>query len=181
MGETRSEKPARSWAQLDLLDSESDSHVVGVRQGESDSQPRGGGYLDECSTSEVTHRAGGKNFADLPPEDVRNAQLLAELDAMGLPRVMLTMAQELGFDAFMRCWQIWDSAPEVLSDNGYTIMLRMPRLKAYQRYQRNRFVETLASMGLPQREIRSKVKAQLGEILSDRHTRRLMASRRVKV
>ncbi|MFZ4285586.1 hypothetical protein [Variovorax sp. HJSM1_2] len=100
---------------------------------------------------------------------------------MGLSRVVLAVAEELGFEAFMRVWRVLDSAPELLSDNGYTLIVRMPRLRAYQRFQRNRLVETMAAMGYSQREVQKKVSEQLGEKISDRHTRRLMASRRKRI
>jgi hypothetical protein len=58
--------------------------------------------------------------------------------------------------------------------------VRLPRLQAYRRYQRNRFVEALATAGWTQPEIREKVKAELGEELSQRHMRRLMQSHRVR-
>lgn len=99
---------------------------------------------------------------------------------MGLSSVMLQVAAQIGFDAFMAMWQILDLAPDALTDSESAIHVRLPRLQAYRRYQRNRFVEALAAAGWTQPEIREKVKAELGEELSQRHTRRLMASRRVR-
>jgi hypothetical protein len=144
---------------------------------------RGGGYLDECTGSELQPRAP-KKFAAIAvsgagtAEQIREAQLLTELDAMGLSSVMLQVAAQIGFDNFMAMWQVLDNAPEVEHESA--IVIRLPRLQAYRRYQRNRFVEALAAAGWTQPEIREKVKAELGEKLSQRHTRRLMASRRVR-
>lgn len=99
---------------------------------------------------------------------------------MGLSTTMLQVAAEIGFDNFMAMWEILDRAPEALTDTESAIHLRLPRLQAYRRYQRNRFVEALAAAGWTQPEIRAKVKAELGEKLSDRHMRRLMQSHRVR-
>lgn len=189
MSQKRSGRPARVWVQHDLLPPDfglaSSAQGVGARQAHPSPSRRGGGYLDECNGSELSPRAQ-KKFAGIGvsgagrPEQIREAQLLTELDAMGLSSVMLLVAAEIGFDNFMAMWQILDRAPEVLTDNESAIMLRLPRLQAYRRYQRNRFVEALAAAGWTQPEIREKVKAELGENLSQRHTRRLMASRRVR-
>ncbi len=106
--------------------------------------------------------------------------MVAELEAMGLSAVLLQVAVAIGFDAFMAMWRVLDRADELMTDNGSGIQLRMPRLSAYRRFQRNRFVEVLADAGWSQPEIRAHIERQLGEKLSNRHTRRLMAARRVK-
>lgn len=106
--------------------------------------------------------------------------MLAELYAMGLSRVLLRIAETIGVDAFMDVWGILESSPEVHHDASAGLRLQMPRLAAYRRYQRNRFVEALAVAGLSESEIRATVKSRLGESISDRHTRRLMRAGRVR-
>ena len=189
MSQRRSARAARVWVQYDLIPFDPlpglPAQGVGGRHAPPLPSRRGGGYLDECKRSELSPKAS-KKFAGIPvsgagtPEQIREAQLLSELDAMGLSSVMLQVAAQIGFDNFMAMWQILDGAPEALTDSESAIHLRLPRLQAYRRYQRNRFVEALAAAGWTQPEIRKKVKAELGEDLSQRHTRRLMSSRRVR-
>lgn len=180
MGHKRSGAAAQAWDQLDLLDP---GHGVWGRQGQGHDQPGGGGYLNECTPPEVLHRRLKKNFAAVPANsqlDPREAALLSELDAMGLSRVMLQVAQTIGFDNFMAMWRILDGSYESLSDNDSGIYIRLQRLSAYKRFQRNRFIEAMAAMGMTQPEISRSVKRDLGENVSDRHIWRLMAGGRIK-
>lgn len=187
MGERRSGERAGLWDQLDLLGDGGANHSqlqgVGARQGTKAVQPGGGGYLNECTSSEFGHGGSKKiarrQFANRPP-DPREAALLDELDAMGLSSVMLQVAYTIGFDNFMAMWEILDRSYEAISENDSGIYLRMQRMSAYKRYQRNRFIETLAALGMSQLEIQREVKATLGEEVSGRHTYRLMAGGRVK-
>jgi hypothetical protein len=121
-----------------------------------------------------------KNFSQKQEVDSREATLLDELDAMGLSSVMLNVARTIGFDNFMAAWRILDGAHEALSDNDSGIYIRMPRMSAYRRFQRNRFIEAMARMGMSHPEIARSVKRDLGEEVSDRHIWRLMAGGRVK-
>lgn len=191
MGHRRSGTAAGAWVQLDLT-----GHGAGVggRQAQGEAAPGGGGYLDGCNPSEVRQRVA-KNFAKNSHNlttgdfsirrateggDLREEALLAELEAMGLSRLMLKIARAIGFDAFLTMWRILDDAPETLSDNGSGIDVRLPKLAAYRRYQRNRFIEALAAMGQSRSEISVSVKRELREKVSDRHILRLMAESRVK-
>jgi hypothetical protein len=99
---------------------------------------------------------------------------------MGLSRVLLRIAHAVGFDNFMLMWRILDAAPDTYTDNESGISLRIPRLAAYKRYQRNRFIEALAAVGMSHAEIQHAVWRELGEKVSDRHTHRLMAAGRVR-
>ena len=187
MGERRSGERAGLWDQLDLLGDGGANHShlqgVGARQGTNAVRGGGGGYLDECTSSEFGHGGSKKiarrQFANLPP-DPREAALLDELDAMGLSSVMLQVAYTIGFDNFMAMWEILDRSYEALADNESGIYLRMQRLRAYKRYQRNRFIEALAAMGKTRQEIQVEVKDTLGEEVSERHTLRVMMGGRVK-
>lgn len=94
---------------------------------------------------------------------------------------MLQVAHAIGFENFMSLWRILDGAPETWTDNESGIELRLPRLSAYKRYQRNRFIEAMAAMGMSQPEISRSVRRDLGEKVSDRHIWRLMAPGRGKL
>jgi hypothetical protein len=181
MDELRSAGAAGTRLQLDLF---GPAPGVGARQGEEAAQPGGGGYLDGCTPSEVGQRGLkkiAKNFSQNPALDPREAALLDELDAMGLSRVMLQIAHTIGFDNFMAMWRILDTSYEAIAENDSGIYIRLQRLSAYRRYQRNRFIEAMAAMGMSQQEISQSVKRDLGEKVSDRHIFRLMAVGRVKV
>lgn len=106
--------------------------------------------------------------------------MLDELDAMGVSRVMLQVAHAIGFENFMTMWRILDAAHETWTDNESGLQLRMQRMAAYKRYQRNRFIEAMAAMGMSQPEISRAVQRDLGEKVSDRHIWRLMAPGRGK-
>lgn len=176
MHEMRSPDPARARQQLDLF---GDPAPVGGRHAPQARPDRGGGYLNECTSPEVAHWPQ-KNFAHLAHLPDRERLLIGELYAMGLSRVLLRIAETIGFDAFMQVWGALESSPEVHHDASAGLRLQMPRLAAYRRYQRNRFVEALAVAGLTEAEIRATVKARLGESISDRHTRRLMRAGRIR-
>lgn len=186
MGHKRSRKHAQPWAQLDLLDG---GHGVGARQPGSAAQPGGGGYLNVCTPPEVAkgiEKKIAKNFRFPQTEkfgqaavDPREMALLDELEAMGLSRVMLQIAHAIGVDHFMAMWQILDSSYEAMMDNDSGIYIRLQRLSAYRRYQRNRFIEAMAAMGKSQPEISRMVKRELGESMTDRHIFRLMSKGKV--
>lgn len=152
---------------------------MGGRQAPPDPSDGGGGYLDECTTPEVAHQPP-ENFAHLADLPERERLLIGELYAMGLSRVLLRLAETIGFDVFMEVWGVLESSPEVHHDASAGLRLQMPRLAAYRRYQRNRFVEALAVAGMSEAEIRATVKSRLGESISDRHTRRLMRAGRIR-
>lgn len=176
----RSGSAAQAWDQLDLLDP---GHGVGARQGQGPVSAGGGGYLSGCTPPEVRQGRLKKKFAISPENsqlDPREAALLSELDEMGLSRVMLQIAQTIGFDNFMAMWQILDSSYEAIADNDSGIYIRLQRMSAYKRYQRNRFIEAMVAMGMSQPEISRSVKRDLGEEVSDRHIFRLMAGGRIK-
>lgn len=183
MRHKRSGTAAQGWLQPDLPGVEG-------RQACTPDPAGGGGYLYGCNPSEVA-KGAQKNFAKfrkiLPMADsavrqfdAREAALLDELDAMGVSRVMLQVAHAIGFENFMTMWRILDAAHETWTDNESGLQLRMQRLAAYKRYQRNRFIEAMAAMGMSQPEISRSVQRDLGEKVSDRHIWRLMAPGRVK-
>ncbi|MBV7454345.1 hypothetical protein KW843_07670 [Acidovorax sp. sif1233] len=168
MHETRSAGPA--GAQQDWIDgyhnceSVSIAQGVGARQCESFAPGEGGGYLGECTPSQLW-------------EDAK----FRELDRMGLPQVWLDVARDIGYDAFMTMWRRLDSAIELRSEAESMIEVKLRRYASFQRYQRNRFIETLVSMGCSSQEIRARVRTNIGEELSLHHIRRLVKQLRTTV
>lgn len=160
MHETRSGTHAP--AQLDWIE-QGQQGGVGARQSDTHGPAGGGGYLDECTSDQVWDTAKLRELAD-----------------MGLPQVWLEVAQDLGYETFIRLWRRLDAAVDLLSDNESMIELQLRRFSSFQRYQRNRFIEALVDLGLGTREIRARVKAELGEELSQGHIGRLVARRRIR-
>ena len=136
----------------------------GLGRATCSARPGGGGYLNECNRSDVSKR-------DLEVAKIR------ELEDMGLPNIWLRVARAIGFENFMQFWRIVDTAAEHremrLSDNESMIEVQMRRYASFKRYQRNRFIETLAAGGHSATEIQQAVKGQLGESLSRNHIVRL--------
>lgn len=160
MTETRSATHAQ--AQIDWVDSLA-GQGVGARHRHEPGPQGGGGYLDECTPSELWQEAKFRELFD-----------------MGLPAVWLEIAHDLGYDAFMRLWRRLDAAAEMRSDAESMIEVQLRRYSSFLRFQRNRFIETLVDMGVSHREIRERVRRDIGEELSPSHIRRLAARRRVR-
>ena len=139
---------------------------VGARQGDLFPDAGGGGYLNECTTSKVWEAAK-----------------IRELMDMGLPSVWIRVAESIGYDNFLQLWRILDTAAELReirrSENESMIEVQLRRYTSFKRYQRNRFIEALASNGLPNAAIQHAVKQHLGEKLDRSHIRRLAARGRM--
>ena len=99
---------------------------------------------------------------------------------MGLPGVWLAVVREIGYDRFMAMWRILDRSVQLRSESESMIEVQLRRLSSFNRFQRNRFIETLVASGFGDREIREMVQAQLGEKLSLSHISRLAGRRKVR-
>jgi hypothetical protein len=133
---------------------------VGARQGKICTGQGGGGYLNECTSSEFLERAK-----------------IAELADMGLPSVWIRVAENIGYNNFLLFWRILDTAAELReirrSENESMIAVQLRRYTSFTRYQRNRWIEGMAGRGLPTAAIQEAVTTQLGEKLDRSHIRRL--------
>lgn len=103
---------------------------------------------------------------------------LAELIDIGLKACWLAVAKLVGYDAFVALWRRWSGDPSLRDRNGM-IRLRLRTFRTYERYQRNRYIETLVAAGLKPSDISAALDKDLGEKLSDRHLKRLAAAGRV--
>lgn len=151
MGEKRS--GGDGFAQGDLF-GEASAAGVGGRQGRGVRQAGGGGYLKNC---------GFPNFQipDVHDDDPR----FAELIKIGIGGPWLRLARRVGFDVFLEIWR------EICEDEGtrHDGGRRMPKLReirAYERYQRNQYIRTLAAAGVEIPDIRKLVEKNSGERLS---------------
>ena len=93
---------------------------------------------------------------------------------MGLPRTWLQVAEAIGVDAFLQMWRILDQDESMLVSGhlrgaGMVIEVRLRPYRSYLRFQRNRYIETLAALKVPCATIREMLKRQLGEEISERH------------
>lgn len=143
--------------QADLFDG------VGGRQAPTPASPRGGGYPDICKVL---------NF-DITAAQKKRDPRLEELRQMGLQRIWLDVAEEIGVDALLKMWRIVDNDPDSLGDNG-RLILPLCRYNTFLRYQRNRYIEALSNMGMKPREIHEKLNAQLCEQISIRNITRIV-------
>ncbi|MBA4343229.1 MAG: hypothetical protein C0423_13910 [Methylibium sp.] len=104
---------------------------------------------------------------------------IGELAAIGLTSTWLAVARLIGYDAFVASWAEWSADPG-LRNRDNLIELHLRQYSSFERYQRNRYIETLVAAGLPAREVYRMVSAELGERLSLRQLTRLMTKTRVR-
>lgn len=139
---------------------------VGGRQWDLFASEGGGGYLNERTPSKFWEKAK-----------------LSELQEMGLPKVWIRVATEIGYENFLKFWRILDTAAELRevrrSENESMIEVQLRRYTSFKRYQRNRFIETLHATGLSPAAIQEAVKGQLGEKLDKSHIRKLAKKGRI--
>lgn len=134
---------------------------VGARQAGGRAAGSGGEYLEMC---------GAQNFC--PSNDPR----LDDLRRMGLPRAWLMVAETVGVDAWLEVWRRLSADETLLHDGGQ----RMPKLRsydAYLRYQRNRYIEALASRGMSVSQVARAVARNLREPLDEKHVVKIMRRR----
>lgn len=162
MNEHETRSAERAGVQVDWV-GHAVGQGVGDRQGGARPGRRGGGYLNECTPSELW-------------EDAK----FRELSDMGLPAFWLRVAREIGLDNFLTLWRMLDKEDSMRSDSDGMVQVQIRPFASYERYQRNRFIESLAAIGLSTQQIRQRVCVELGEELSDRHILRLAARRKVR-
>lgn len=161
-----------SWqenAQLDLFSSQP-AHGVGARQTLPPLPLGGGGYLETCAVLKFSTRPPA-------PEKKCDPRML-ELEHMGLPRVWLDVAEEIGVDAFLATWRILDAEPSMRHKEGF-LQIRLKLYRSFLRYQRNRYIEALAARGMKPAEIQRELSRQLCESVSIRHISRLVGGARL--
>lgn len=126
-------------------------------------------------------RAGGGGYLDgRTPSELRADPRLRELAEIGLAAHWLAVAEIVGYDSFIALWRWLSSVPE-LRDDDNQIELRLRPFRSYERYQRNRYIDTLVAAGLKHSLIHEMVRQDLGERLSHRHVKRLAATSRQRL
>jgi hypothetical protein len=136
---------------------------VGARQAQRAARRGGGGYLNACTPSELR-------------EDVR----LRELAEIGLSATWLAIAKLVGYDTFVAIWRSL-SADHALRNEHNQIELQLRPFRSYERYQRNRYIDTLVASGFKLSDIDQTMRHHLGEQLSKRQIHRLVAASRSRM
>ncbi|MFA6971656.1 MAG: hypothetical protein WC208_09685 [Gallionella sp.] len=136
---------------------------VGGRQTPSPSSSGGGGYQNICTVL---------NFEPGAAEKKRDPRL-EEFSQMGLQRVWLEVAEEIGVDAMLKMWRILDRDQASVGDDG-RLLVPIRSYSTFLRFQRNRYIESLNGTGMKPRDIQKKLKDQLCEQISLRHISRLI-------
>jgi len=129
---------------------------VGGRQGVAAPAAPGGGYQDICTVTE----------SGVPRE-----LSLDELRRMGLAEMWLEVSELVGPDRFVRIWECIDRHA---SEDYGNLRIRIPRFRRFLRYQRNRYIQTLARSGCSAPEIQRRLERELGESLHVEHVRKLV-------
>ena len=105
---------------------------------------------------------------------------IRELEVMGMPAVWLEIARAIGYENFLTMWGILDRSLALRSESESMIEVKLRRFSSFHRFQRNRFIECLVTMGYDDRAIQEMVRRQLGETLSLSHIFRLAGRRKVR-
>lgn len=152
-------------AQPDLFDD-----GVGARQEDAHPPAGGGGYQETCRVL---------NFSARPPAPKNGGDpRLSELEQMGLQAVWLNVAAEIGVDAFLSMWRVIDADPASHNKEGF-LQLGLKNYRSYLRFQRNRYIESLAAQGLKPLDIRLHLARHFRESVSLRHISRISCGDRL--
>lgn len=173
--ELRSSRSGIAQLMLQLMPGDDvDGLGVGGRREDTPLPRRGGGYLDNCNVFEF----------DVGVKKIGGDPRLDELASMGLPEYWLQVAGYLGVDAFLGMWRILDanrnSIPASKCSGANSMAPTLRTYSNYLRFQKNRFVETLAAQGVEPKEIQKRVETQLCESISIVHIRRLTQKNKIK-
>lgn len=98
---------------------------------------------------------------------------------MGMSAHWVGVAHVIGFDAFLALWRYLDSREALVHDSGQ-LKIWLRRFSAYQRFQRNRYIETLARAGYSARQIRRLLEDRLCESMTERNVQLILGKRRLR-
>jgi hypothetical protein len=113
--------------------------------------------------------------SEAPARDPR----IAELIDIGMPELWINVAHLIGYDDFVALWAAWSAEPS-LRGRRNAIELRLRTIRSFEKYQRNRYIETLVSAGLKPSQIYTMLQTELGETMSFRHLKRLTNAAKVR-
>jgi len=113
----------------------------------------------------------------VPAEKKFSDPRIYQLEAMALRRTFIDVAEAIGFDAFMTMWKIFSADPTFRDQGPSAMRIVMRPIDAFERYQRNRYIEYLFASGLTDAEVLDRLDKQLGVDLADSSVRRLRNER----
>lgn len=90
---------------------------------------------------------------------------------MGLSSMWIEVSEAVGPEAFVQIWEILDR--HATEDYG-NLRIRIPRFRKFLRFQRNRFLLTLARAGYGTEEIQRRLQEEVDETLHVEHVRKLI-------
>lgn len=140
---------------------------VGARQPSPASPAQGGGYPEIYTFSESALRPSENCAAGTPEKDPR----LQQLREIGLNHIWQKVAAEIGYDNFLRMWQILDSYEEIKRPDG-GILVTLRAYRSQQRYQRDRFGVLVKKQYGPSEAVR-RVAEQMCEKVGGSHISRV--------
>ena len=167
MGRPRDKRSSTRRAELRALGHDAKPQGVGGRRAPVEIPTGGGGYLGTCTVL---------NFEIPVPKNNCDDARINELRIMGLPTILIHCAELLGFEAFLLLWRTLDAEPSLRTNKG-DLAIRMRPFRSYLRFQRNRYIETLAGAGMDIREIQEQLRRELCEKVSCRHILRIATGR----
>lgn len=174
------------------------SSITSDRWAESRMAARGAAQLSPYLVERIHDAAHSADAAELFPDSLEQALLanaclaapapkrqagrdprIAELIDIGLSQVWIDVAHLVGYDDFVALWRWWSADP-ALRGSRNRIELRLRTVRSFEKYQRNRYIETLVAAGLKPSQIYTMLQTHLGEKLSYRHLKRLTTAAKVR-
>lgn len=146
---------------------------VGVRQPPSASPAPGGWYPEIYTFSEPALRPSENRAAAAPEKDPR----LQQLREIGLNHIWQKVAAEIGYDNFIKMWQILGSYDEIKRPDG-GILITLRAYRSQERYQRDRF-GILVKQKYGGRQAARRIESQLCEKVGTSHISRV--ENRIKI
>lgn len=137
---------------LDLI-----SEGVGAWQEYRHLSGEGGGYLNICTDFEVSLSVQ-----------------LRELVTMGISKIWLNVAKEIGVSNFLKVWQVLDQQAEQGAEINSSIRVTVPQFDKYFRYQRNQVIKTMAREGTSSSNIQKHLRRKLNIDITIRTIQRIM-------
>ena len=117
---------------------------VGARQREMIPLPRGGGYQDNCTYSEISYVA-----------EKSASVILAELKEMNLRDELIEVAEKIGADNFVKMWHYFDCCIQEKEASRFRITF--PSFEKYSKHQQKSFARQMAAKGHSRKEIIKKI------------------------
>lgn len=123
---------------------------VGVRHSPTTSHSQGGGYLQNCTI-----------FKPLDTQTERDPRI-DELKKMGLHIAWIRVAEEIGFDNFLKMWRVIDGE-EKFQDERYGLLMSLRRYNSYKRHQRYIYIMNCYKSGHDYEKIAKKINSAFCE------------------